>query len=174
MPSYMLQRSPELMKIGVFLTTSRHATHSSTKNTSQLSEMLPMENIYMSIVTQKWHTPKKYDLPRYYDPEWYKPKGIDNILSLGLVQKNHPVTYNSQDWNELVVHIPQRPTFKMTNYGLFYHDIGHLLKNKEAHIMVNKSHSPISQVQDKKKRYISCNINGLIVQDDSITSLFRR
>ena len=29
------------------------------KNTSQISEMLPMENIYMSIVTQEWHTPTK-------------------------------------------------------------------------------------------------------------------
>ena len=33
------------------------------------------------------------DLPRYSDPVWYNSKGIAKILSLGLVQKNHHVTY---------------------------------------------------------------------------------
>ena len=65
------------------------------------------------------HTKKIGDLPGYYDPVWYNPKGIDNILSLGLVQKNHPVTHNSQDRNEFVIHSSHRPTFKMTKYGLF-------------------------------------------------------
>ena len=41
------------------------------------------------------HTNKVGDLPGYSDPVWYNPKGIANILYLGLVQKNHPVTYNS-------------------------------------------------------------------------------
>ena len=45
------------------------------------------------------HTNKIGDLPGYSDPVWYNPKGIANILSLGLVQKNHPVTYNSRDGN---------------------------------------------------------------------------
>ena len=45
------------------------------------------------------HTKKIGDLPRYYDPVCYNPKIIANILSLGLVQKNHLVTYNSQDGN---------------------------------------------------------------------------
>ena len=43
------------------------------------------------------HTNKIGDLLGYYDTVWYNPKGIANILSLGLFQKNHPVTYNSQD-----------------------------------------------------------------------------
>ena len=43
------------------------------------------------------HTNKIGDLPRYSDHMWYNPKGIANILSLGLVQKNQPVTYNSRD-----------------------------------------------------------------------------
>ena len=34
----------------------------------------------------------------------------------------------------------------------------HLLKNKDAHILVNDSHSPIPQVQDKKERYTSRDI----------------
>ena len=38
--------------------------------------------------------------PRYSYPVWYNPKGISNILSFGLFQKNNPVTYNSQDGNE--------------------------------------------------------------------------
>ena len=42
------------------------------------------------------YTNKIGDLPGYSDPVWYNPKGIDNILPLGLVQKNLPVTYNSQ------------------------------------------------------------------------------
>ena len=91
------------------------------------------------------------DLLGYSNPVWYNPKRISNILYLGLVQKNHLMTYNSQDVNEFVIHIPHWPTFKMDKAGLFYHDIRHVLNNKYTHIMVNNSHSPISQVQDKKK-----------------------
>ena len=105
---------------------------------------------------------------------WYKPKVIANILSLGLVQKNHPVTYNSRYGNEFVIHIPQRPTFKMTKAGLFYHDMRKLLKNKDSRILANKSHYPIPQVKDKKKIYTARDINVLIVQRDSITSLVSR
>ena len=104
------------------------------------------------------HTNKIGDLRGYSDPVWYNPKGIAKILSLGLVRKNHPVTYNSRDGNEFVIHSPQWPTFKMTKAGLFYHDIRHLLKNKYAHILVNDSHSPITQVQDKKERYTARDI----------------
>ena len=46
------------------------------------------------------HTNKIGDLPRYSDPVWYNLKGISNILSLGLLKKNHLVTYNIQDGNE--------------------------------------------------------------------------
>ena len=41
---------------------------------------------------------------------------------------------------------------------MFYHDTRHLLKNKDAHIMVNNSQSPIQQVQDKKKGYTARDI----------------
>ena len=46
----------------------------------------------------------------------------------------------------------------MTKSGLFYHDMRHLLKKKDAHIMVKDSHSPIPQVHDKKKVYNARNI----------------
>ena len=36
-----------------FSTTSRHATHSSMENTYQISKILSMVNIYVSIVTQE-------------------------------------------------------------------------------------------------------------------------
>ena len=104
------------------------------------------------------HANKIGDLPRYSDLVWYNSKGIANILSLGLVQKNHLVTYNSQYGNEFFIHIPQRPIFKMNKDGMFYHDMRHILKNKDAHIMVNDSHSPIPQVKDKKKGYTARNI----------------
>ena len=39
------------------------------------------------------------NLPGYSNPVWYNPNWISNIMSLGLVQKHHIVTYNSQDWN---------------------------------------------------------------------------
>ena len=42
---------------------------------------------------------------------------------------------------------------------MFYHAMGNLLKNKDTHIMVNNSHLPIPQVQDKKKRYTTRYIN---------------
>ena len=98
------------------------------------------------------HTNKIGDLPGYSDPVWYNPKGIANILSLGLVQKNHPVTNNSRDGNEFVIHIPQRPTFKMNKAGLFYHDMSNLLKNKYAHIMVNKLPFPNTTNAGKEKK----------------------
>ena len=47
----------------------------------------------------------------------------------------------------------------------------HLLKNKDAHTMVNELHYPIPQVQGKKKGYTTHDINGMIVQDSSIISL---
>ena len=96
------------------------------------------------------HTNKIGDIPGYSDPVWYKPKGIANILYLGLVQKNHTVTYNSRYGNEFVIHSPHRPTFNMTKAGIFYHDMRYILKNKDAHILVNDLHSPIPQVQYKK------------------------
>ena len=92
------------------------------------------------------HTKTIGDLLGYFYPIWYNPKGITNILSLGLVQKNHPVTYNIRDVNEFVIHSPQRPAFKMNKADIFYHYMRYLLKNKDAHIMVNDSCSPIPQV----------------------------
>ena len=96
-----------------------------------------MDNISVHCNAGVTHTNKIGDLPGYSDPVWYNPKGIANILSLGLVQKNHPVTYNSQYGNVFFIHSPQRPIFKMTKAGMCYHDMRHLLKNKDAHIMVN-------------------------------------
>ena len=85
--------------------------------------------------------------------------GITNILSLGLVQKHHLVTYNSRNGNEFVVYIPQQMTLKMTKDGLLYHDTRHLIKNKNnAHTMVNYSHSSIPQFEEKKKHYTSHNV----------------
>ena len=104
------------------------------------------------------HTNKIGDLPGYSYPVWYNPNVIANILSLALVQNNHLVTYNILYVNGFVIHSPHRPTFKMTKSGLFYHDMRHLLKNKDAHIMVNDSHSPIPQVQDKNKGHTTRNI----------------
>ena len=87
------------------------------------------------------------DLPGYSNPIWYEQKGISNIMSPILVQKHHLVNYNSQYGNVFVFHIPQRPTFNMTKAGIFYHNMRHLLKNKNnAHIIVNNSRSPILQV----------------------------
>ena len=59
---------------------------------------------------------------------------------------------------KIVIHIPQWTAFKMTKDSMFYHDMRHLLKNKDTHAMVNDSHSPIPQVQDKKKGYIAHDI----------------
>ena len=47
----------------------------------------------------------------------------------------------------------------------------HLLKNKDAHILVNNSHSLIPQVKDKKERYTACDIkrSGRARQFQNIT-----
>ena len=99
---------------------------------------------FNSVVT---YTKKIGDLPGYSNHIWYNPKGVSNMLSLGLVQKHHLVIHDSKDRKEFVVHSPQQPTFNMAKYILFYHNIRQLLKNKNnAHIMVNDSRSPIPQV----------------------------
>ena len=46
----------------------------------------------------------------------------------------------------------------MTKSGLFNYDMRHLHKKKDAHILVNDSHSPIPQVQEKKDRYTAWDI----------------
>ena len=46
----------------------------------------------------------------------------------------------------------------MTKASLFYHDTRNLLNNKDTHSMVNDSHSPIPQVQGKKKGYTNRDI----------------
>ena len=81
------------------------------------------------------------------------------------------MAYNSQGVNEFVIHVSQRPTFKMTKVGLFYHDMRHLLKNKDAQSIVNDSHSPIPQVQKKNKVYTASNIkwSGYARQFQKIT-----
>ena len=89
------------------------------------------------------NTIKIGDFPGNSNPFWYNPKGGANILSLVLIQENHLVAYNIQDRNFFVFHRPQRPTFNITKAGLFYHDMRHILKKKDMHIMVNNSHSPI-------------------------------
>ena len=80
-------------------------------------------------------------------------------MSLGLVQKHHLATYNSQDGNEFVVHIPHRPTFNTTKAGIFYHNMRNLLKNKNAQIMENNSRSSIPQVEEEKKKYTDRDVN---------------
>ena len=102
------------------------------------------------------HTNKTGYVPRYSNLVCYNPKVRSKILSPGLVKKHLLVTYNSVDWNEFFVHNPQRPKFKMTKVSLFYHDMRHLLKNNNVHIMVNELRSPIPQVEKNRKQYTVC------------------
>ena len=70
------------------------------------------------------------------------------------MQNHHLVPYGSRYGNSFVFYSPQLPTFKNTKYGLLYHDMMHLLKNKKnAHIMVNNSHYFIKRAEEKKKQY---------------------
>ena len=62
----------------------------------------------------------------------------------------------------------------MTKASLFYHDTRNLLNNKDTHSMVNDSHSPIPQVQGKKKGYTNRDIKGMIVQGNYSTVLVRQ
>ena len=100
------------------------------------------------------------EIPGYSNHVWYDPKGIANILSLGLVKKHYLVTYNSQYGNEFFIHITQLATFKMTKAGLFYHDMRHLINKKmNLHIMVNDLRFLNPQVEEKKKQYTACDVN---------------
>ena len=46
----------------------------------------------------------------------------------------------------------------MTKTIFFYHDMSHILKNKNVHIMVNNPRSPIPQVEEKKKQCTACDV----------------
>ena len=70
------------------------------------------------------------------------------------------MTYNSQDGNKIFIHIPNRTEFKITKAGLLFHNMIHLLKNKNnEHIMVNDSLSPIPQFVEKKKQFTTRDVN---------------
>ena len=101
------------------------------KYTSNIRDDPNGKYLHVNCNTGVTYTNNIGDLPGYSNPIWYNPKGIDNILSLGFVQKHHLLTYNSQYGNKFVIHIPQRPTFKMTKDGIFFHDMRHLLKIKK-------------------------------------------
>ena len=47
----------------------------------------------------------------------------------------------------------------MTKAGLFYHYMRHILKNNNAHIMVNYSHSPIPKLEENNKQYTARDVN---------------
>ena len=47
----------------------------------------------------------------------------------------------------------------MTQAGLFYHNMRHLIKNKNTQITVNESQFPIPQMEEKKKRYSAHDVN---------------
>ena len=71
------------------------------------------------------------------------------------------MTYNSQYGNLFVVHIPHRPTFKITKAFLFYHNMTHLIKYKNnAHIMVNDSRSSIQKLEEKNKPHTTHNVKS--------------
>ena len=80
-------------------------------------------------------------------------------MPLIILQKHQLVTYNSKYDNEFVVHIPQRPIFNMAKAGIFSRNMRLLIKNNIAQIMVNDSHSPKPQVEEKKKRYTTSDVN---------------
>ena len=112
------------------------------------------------------HTKKLGDPSIYSNPVWYNHRGIANILSLRMVQKNYLVTYNSQYGNEFSIHSPHWPKLKMAKASLFYHDMRHSQNNKGVHITLNSSYSPIPQVQDKKK--------GLSIPIDCVQYTYNR
>ena len=99
-------------KIGALYTTIRHATHSSTKNIYQISEMLPMDNIYVSIVTQEWQKPTKLvtapDIPILYD---IIPRGY--------------LTSCTSDWYRKITLWPTTSKIKMS-FSSTAHSVQHL------------------------------------------------
>ena len=103
------------------------------------------------------HTNNIGELPGQSNHAWYNLKGVANILSLGLVQKQHLVTYNSQDGNEFDIHTPQGPKFKMIKAGILYQNMRYLLKNN-LYAMVNNSRSSNPHVGEKKKQYTACDV----------------
>ena len=56
-PYWLLHQKPVLMKIGVLSKINKHVTPSSIENIFQTSEMLHMDNIYVSTAMKEWLTP---------------------------------------------------------------------------------------------------------------------
>ena len=57
---------------------------------------------------------------------WYSSSAITNILSLAVIQQQYPVTYNSEDVTEFVVHCGKHGLidmiFRMHSSELHYYD----------------------------------------------------
>ena len=86
------------------------------------------------------------DLPGY-GMVWYHPSGIANILSLGRVQKQYHITFDSKVGNRFLVTKPDGTTFefKESPTGLYYMDAETQVQ-KQAQVHVNT-------VADNKSSY---------------------
>ena len=58
-----------------------------------------------------------------------------------------------------IIHSPQWPTFKITKAVIFHHNMRHLLKNENIHIVVNELSSPIPQGEENNKQDTARDVN---------------
>ena len=78
------------------------------------------------------------DLPGFNNPIWCNQYGIEKFY-LWIWLQSFIVTYDSEgDYpNDLIINIPLHPSLWMSKGGLYYHDMHHLLKKNDTHIMTN-------------------------------------
>jgi hypothetical protein len=88
---------------------------------------------------------------------WFHPHGIANIIALANMKKKHPITYDSRNGNEFVVHKDDDTTrtFKESDRGLFYFDT--LTHNKPRDNPRYKHVTFVTTVEKNKSKFTTRN-----------------
>jgi hypothetical protein len=94
---------------------------------------------------------------RGYGTVWFHPHGITNIIALANMKKKHPITYDSRNGNEFVVHKDDGTTrtFKESDRGLFYFDtLTHKKPRNKPH---DKHVTFVTTVEKNKSKFTTRN-----------------
>ena len=83
---------------------------------------------------------------------WFDPKGVANILSLGLITDLFPVVFDSQVENALFVKMSENEVWKFERFGcgLYYYDVA---KYRNANNVSVTDYSFITTVDGNKAKY---------------------
>jgi hypothetical protein len=91
-----------------------------------------------------------------YGTVWFHPHGIANIIALANMKKKYPISYDSRNGNEFVVHKDNGTTriFKESDRGLFYFDTATPDKPSKSTKKLPKNNPP-DKPRDKQVTFVT-------------------